>query len=229
MLSYFIDYNRERFEEKTFMDMVEITRHVAEWKKSQTPKSLSQIEKIILKNRKLQDLLKKNINTRNYEKLYFAKKFINTDDTPEMGDTLRREEMSVYAWTHSHKFAVTVSDYSNAHKKPNTSGIVASAKNIKKEEVVLDVYNLLKFIEEIFSEVDETDLKTFLKKVQGEEYDKDTVSDFLYGYHVLEGCAKEEQEIFVSGNNKNNKCVVIATYKHEDGIFKEEGWNSLLK
>jgi hypothetical protein len=68
-----------------------------------------------------------------------------------------------------------------------------------------------------------------LKKVQGEEYDKDTVADFLYGYHVLEGCAKEEQEIFVSGNNKNNKCIVIATYKHEDGIFKEEGWNSLLK
>lgn len=229
MLSYFIDYNRERFEEKTFMDMVDITRHVAEWYKNQTPKSLSQIEKLILKNRKLQDLLKKNINTRDYEKLYFAKKFSNIEDVPEMGDVLRREEMPVYAWTYSQKFAVTISDYSSGHKKPNSAGIVASAKSIKNEEVVLDVYHLLKFIEEIFSEVDETDLKTFLKKVQGDEYDKDTVTDFLWGYHSLEGYAKEEQPIFVSGNNKNNKCVVIATFKHEDGIFKEEGWNTLSK
>lgn len=229
MLSYFIDYNKERFEEKTFMDLVEITKLVAEWKKSQIPKTLIQIERIVTKNRKLQDLLRKNINIRNYEKLYFAKKFINTDDVPETGDILRREENQIYSWTHSTKFALTVTDYQNGHKKPRTGGMVATSKVIKKEEVLLDVYKLLNFIEEIFNEVDETDLKTFLKKVQGEEYDKDTVIDFLYSYHKLEEFAKDEQEILVVGNSKNNKCSVIAWYKHEDGIFKEEGWNSLTK
>jgi hypothetical protein len=229
MLSYFIDYNKERFEEKTFMDMVEVTKLVAEWKKSQVPKTLVQIERIVTKNRKLQDLLKKNINTRNYEKLYFAKKFVNTEDIPENGDVLRREESQVYSWTHSSKFAVTVSDYQNGPKKPKTGGIIAVSKNVKKEEILLDTYNLLNFIEEIFSEVDESDLKTFLKKVQAEEYDKDTVIDFLYSYHKLEEFAKKEQEILVSGNSKNNKCSVIAWYKHEDGIFKEEGWGPLVK
>jgi hypothetical protein len=224
MFSYFIDYNKNRFEEKTFMDLVSITEQVTEWKTSQISKHLSQIEKIISKNKKLQDLLHKNINTRNYDQLYFAKKYVNFNDVPEIGDILRREESPVYAWTSSKKFAVSVSDYDNGHKKPRSGGIIASAKNIKTEDVLLDVYNLLNFIEEIFSEVDETDIKTFLKKVQGTDYDKDTVSSFLYSYHKLEDYAKKEQEVLVVGNAKNNKCSVVAFYKHEDGIFKEEGW-----
>lgn len=224
MFSYFIDYNKNRFEEKTFMDLVSITEQVTEWKSSQITKHLSQIEKIISKNKKLQELLKKNINTRNYDQLYFAKKFINSNDVPEIDDVLRREESPVYVWTCSKKFAVTVSDYENGHKKPRSGGIVASARNIKPEDVLVDVYNLLNFIEEIFSEVDETDIKTFLKKVQGADYDKDTVSSFLQSYHKLEEYAKKEQEILVLGNPKNNKCVVVASYKHEEGIFKEQGW-----
>jgi hypothetical protein len=229
MFSYFIDYNRNRFEEKTFLDLVEITKLIASWKTSQTQKSLTQIEKIISKNRKFQDLLGKNINVRNYNSLYFAKNFTNKNDIPEKNDLIRREENNIYSWTHSPKFAVTVSDYQNGHKKPNSAGIVAVSKNIKKEDILLDVYKLLSFIDEIFSEIDETDLKVFLKKTQGADYDKDLVGDFLYSYHKLEEYATKEQEILVIGNNKNNKCSVVAWYKHEDGIFREDGWNSLTK
>jgi len=229
MFSYFLDYGKERFEEKTFMDLVEVTKLVAEWNKTQIVKTLVQIERIISKNRKLRELLSKNINTRDYEKLYFAKKFVNTEDVPETGDILRREENQVYSWTFSQKFAVLVSDYQSGPKKPRTGGIIAKAKNVKPEDILLDVSKLLGFIEEIFEEVDETDLKIFLRKTQGEEYDKDTVANFLHSYHRLEEFANKEQEILVTGNNKNNKCTVIAWYKHEDGIFKEEGWNSLTK
>jgi hypothetical protein len=227
MFSYFIDYNKNKFEEKTFLDLIEVIGHIADWKTKQTAKSLSQIERLVNRNKKLQDLFNRTINVRSYDKLYFAKRFSDHSDAPTKGDVIRREDSSVYSWTHSSACASQVADYKNGHKKPNSGGVVAKANNVKKEDILIDVARLFKFTEEIFNEVDETDLKIFLKKVQGNEYNKDTIIDLLSSYHILEQYANKEQEILVSATPKNNKCIVIAWYKHEDGVFREEGWNTL--
>lgn len=225
MLTYFIDYNKSTFDDKTFMMFSEFTNLITDWVNNKNPKVFNGIQKI-LKNKKMLYLLSK-INNRDYNKLYFAKHFSNINDVPEMKDVIKRDDNDFYSWTISPKFAIDVSDYYKAVNKPQTGGIVAKAKNIKQEDVIIDIFNLYNFLDEMFSEIEITDFKIYLRKIQKKEFNPDTVTNLLNCYHRLEKTAKKEQEVLVQSAVKNNKAEVIAWYIHEDGIFRENGWKEI--
>jgi hypothetical protein len=225
MLTYFIDYNKSTFDDKTFMAFTEFTNLVTDWVVNKNPKVFQSIQKI-LKNKKLLHLLSK-INNRNYSNLYYAKHFSSLKDVPELNSLIKRDENVFYSWSNSPKFAMGVSEYYKAVNKPQTGGIVAKAKNIKAEDIIVDVYRLYVFLEEIFSEIDITDFKIYLRKIQKKEFNPDTVTNLLSCYHKLEKDSKKEQEVLVQATMKNNKAEVVAWYIHEDGIFKEEGWKEI--
>jgi len=225
MLTYFIDYNKSTFDDKTFMAFTEFTNLVTDWVVNKNPKVFQSIQKT-LKNKKLLHLLSK-INNRNYSNLYYAKHFSNLNDVPELKSLIKREENIFYSWTNSSKFALDVSEYYKAINKPQTGGIVAKAKNNKAEDIIVDVYRLYVFLEEIFSEIDITDFKIYLRKIQKKEFNPDTVTNLLSCYHKLEKDSKKEQEVLVQATSRNNKAEVVAWYIHEDGIFKEEGWKEI--
>ena len=225
MLTYFIDYNKSTFDDKTFMAFTEFTNLVTDWVVNKNPKVFQSIQKT-LKNKKLLHLLSK-INNRNYSNLYYAKHFSNLNDVPELNSLIKREENIFYSWTNSSKFALDVSEYYKAVNKPQTGGIVAKAKNNKAEDIIVDVYKLYVFLEEIFSEIDITDFKIYLRKIQKKEFNPDTVTNLLSCYHKLEKDSKKEQEVLVQATSRNNKAEVVAWYIHEDGIFKEEGWKEI--
>jgi hypothetical protein len=227
MLTYFIDYNKSTFDDKTFMAFTEFTNLVTDWVVNKNPKVFQSIQKI-LKNKKLLHLLSK-INNRNYSNLYYAKHFSNLKDVPELNSLIKRDENVFYSWTNSSKFAMDVSEYYKAVNKPQTGGIVAKAKNIKAEDIIVDVYRLYVFLEEIFSEIDITDFKIYLRKIQKKEFNPDTVTNLLSCYHKLEKDSKKEQEVLVQATIKNNKAEVVAWYIHEDGFFEEEGWKEIKK
>jgi hypothetical protein len=227
MLTYFIDYNKSTFDDKTFMAFTEFTNLVTDWVVNKNPKVFQSIQKT-LKNKKLLHLLSK-INNRNYSNLYYAKHFSNLNDVPELNSLIKREENIFYSWTNSSKFAMDVSEYYKAVNKPQTGGIVAKAKNNKAEDIIVDVYKLYVFLEEIFSEIDITDFKIYLRKIQKKEFNPDTVTNLLSCYHKLEKDSKKEQEVLVQATSRNNKAEVVAWYIHEDGIFKEEGWKEIKK
>ena len=227
MLTYFIDYNKSTFDDKTFMAFTEFTNLVTDWVVNKNPKVFQSIQKT-LKNKKLLHLLSK-INNRNYSNLYYAKHFSNLNDVPELKSLIKREENIFYSWTNSSKFALDVSEYYKAINKPQTGGIVAKAKNNKAEDIIVDVYRLYVFLEEIFSEIDITDFKIYLRKIQKKEFNPDTVTNLLICYHKLEKDSKKEQEVLVQATSRNNKAEVVAWYIHEDGIFKEDGWKEIKK
>ena len=227
MLTYFIDYNKSTFDDKTFMAFTEFTNLVTDWVVNKNPKVFQSIQKT-LKNKKLLHLLSK-INNRNYSNLYYAKHFSNLNDVPELKSLIKREENIFYSWTNSSKFALDVSEYYKAINKPQTGGIVAKAKNNKAEDIIVDVYRLYVFLEEIFSEIDITDFKIYLRKIQKKEFNPDTVTNLLSCYHKLEKDSKKEQEVLVQATSRNNKAEVVAWYIHEDGIFKEDGWKEIKK
>jgi hypothetical protein len=207
------------------MAFTEFTNLVTDWVVNKNPKVFQSIQKT-LKNKKLLHLLSK-INNRNYSNLYYAKHFSNLNDVPELNSLIKREENIFYSWTNSSKFALDVSEYYKAVNKPQTGGIVAKAKNNKAEDIIVDVYKLYVFLEEIFSEIDITDFKIYLRKIQKKEFNPDTVTNLLSCYHKLEKDSKKEQEVLVQATSRNNKAEVVAWYIHEDGIFKEEGWKEI--
>jgi hypothetical protein len=225
MLTYFIDYNKSTFDDKTFMAFTEFTNLVTDWVVNKNPKVFQSIQKT-LKNKKLLHLLSK-INNRNYSNLYYAKHFSNLKDVPELKSLIKRDENIFYSWTNSPKFAMDVSEYYKAVNKPQSGGIVAKAQNNKAEDIIVDVYRLYVFLEEIFSEIDITDFKIYLRKIQKKEFNPDTVTNLLSCYHKLEKDSKKEQEVLVQATIKNNKAKVVAWYIHEDGVFREEGWKEI--
>jgi hypothetical protein len=207
------------------MAFTEFTNLVTDWVVNKNPKVFQSIQKT-LKNKKLLHLLSK-INNRNYSNLYYAKHFSNLKDVPELKSLIKRDENIFYSWTNSPKFAMDVSEYYKAVNKPQSGGIVAKAQNNKAEDIIVDVYRLYVFLEEIFSEIDITDFKIYLRKIQKKEFNPDTVTNLLSCYHKLEKDSKKEQEVLVQATIKNNKAKVVAWYIHEDGVFREEGWKEI--